>query len=103
MIAITVEIICWAGVWWVISETIKSVAEVPVKVKKVEDAKKRLRELQEHYSDFLSLVHAYFMTILCGYFLLVNPWQANRPFLDAEKMIFRVGCGYAGLVRLLHD
>ena len=101
MIAITVEILCWAGIWWVISETIKSVAEVPAKTKKIEDAKKKFREMQEHYSDLLSLVHAYFTSVLCGYFLLVNPWQANRPFLDAEKMMFRVATDHPGLLRLL--
>ena len=101
MIAITVEILCWAGVWWVISETIKYVAGVPKKLQQIEDEKKRKIAIANYYGNFLSLAHAFFMISLSLNCLSLNPLVGSREFSGSELLLIKASFGYFVLDTLL--
>ena len=91
---VVIELLGWVVVWQSTQWIVEYVVQIPPKIKQLDDTRQRRRATAEYHGYFLSLFHAVFMIVMCGYCILVNPITPNRPFLPVEILVFRSSFGY---------
>lgn len=81
------EIGYWGVVWFGIVQLTKTMVTPPASLQKIENKKEQKKKTLEYINNFISLFHAIFLISICGYAMLLSPWQLNRPLTSIEEMI----------------
>lgn len=94
IVSTTCSVSFWALFWYGISKVINYKVEHPPTILKIEDDKKRRKELQEYKASFSSLFHAFFLIGLTGYCIVAYGIKPNRSFSEVELLVIKVSFGY---------
>lgn len=84
------EIGYWAAVWYGVVRLTALMLKMPPAIQKVEDKKKQRQQYQDYINNYISLFHALYLIVFCGYTILASPWQLNRSFTHIERMVVTV-------------